>query len=124
MLTNSEIKRLKLLSDDELLGELGRDLMKKKQVSLRARPPSLKRLVQEANEWLEAERKKLQAAICNDPKIHQIATTEAGTAEKLIRVVADVISSLTIFVPAGTVAEILVRDGIPNYCKEIWEGSS
>ena len=123
MLTSDEITRLKSLSDDALLGELGSVLSKKKG-GLQARPPSLKKLIQEANNWLKAERQKLQAAICNDPRIQQIATSEAGATEKLTRVVADVVSSITIFVPAGTVAEILVRDGIPTYCKDIWEVSS
>jgi ABC-type sulfate transport system permease subunit len=84
----------------------------------------LNKLIQQANEWLRSEQERLQSAVCNDPKIYQLATTEADATKKLIRVVADVISSLTIFVPVGTVAEIILRDGIPTYCKDIWEASS
>lgn len=119
-LSDAEVARLAALSDDALKGELGRAILKAKQGGLQARPPSLKKLIEEANAWLAAENEKLRDIICRNEQIRAVATSEQSTTEKLVRTVADVISGVLILVPIGTVAEILVRDGIPKYCKVIW----
>lgn len=119
-LSDAEVARLATLSDDALKGELGRAILKAKQGGLQARPPSLKKLIEEANTWLAAENAKLRDLICRNAEIRALATSEQSTTEKLVRTVADVISGVLILVPVGTVAEILVRDGIPKYCKVIW----
>lgn len=120
MITDEEIERVRALSDDALMAEVGRAILKQKKGGLQARPPSLAKLIQEANTWFAEEHEKLRTAICNDPKVRAVAMSEPGATEKLIRVVADAVSAVLIYVPAGTVAEILVRDGIPKYCETIW----
>ncbi len=120
MLKIEEIKRLQSLSDDALLAELGRAVLKHNQRGLQARPPSLKKIKEEAHLWLLAENDRIKQAVCGSKKIREISTSEPGATEKLLRVVADVIGGLAAYVPAGTVAEIMVRDGIPKYCRTIW----
>ena len=123
MITDQELQRLRALSDEELKVELGRAIFKERG-GLQAKPPSMKKLVSEANTWLANKNGALKSAICSSDKVRQIAESEAGATEKLVRVVADVASAITILVPAGTVAEILVRDGIPKYCQTIWNPPS
>lgn len=124
MLEDQEINRIRGLSDEALLGEIGRAVLKHRDGGLQARPPSLAKLIAEARTWLAGEQYKLRAAICNDPRIRAIATSEPGARAKLIRVVADAISAVLVYVPAGTLAEILVRDGIPKYCEAIWQAGA
>jgi len=124
MISDQEIERVSALPDDALLGELGRAVLKHKEGSLQARPPSLARLIREGRDWLAAEHDKLRLAICNDPRVRTAATSEPGGTEKLVRAVADAISAVVIYVPAGTLAEILVRDGIPKYCEAIWRADA
>jgi len=119
MTSNEEFQRVRELSDEELKVELGRAIVKLRG-GLPARPPSVKKLVTEANAWIESKHEALQVAICMNTQVRDIVESEAGTTEKLVRVVADVLSTLAIMVPAGTVAEILVRDGIPKYCQAMW----
>ena len=121
MIPDQEITRISALSEEFLLAEVGRAVLKHQEGGLQARPPSLAKLVAEARDWLGAEQEKLRTAICNSRIIREISTSEPGARAKLVRVVADVITSVCVYVPAGTVAEILVRDGIPKYCEVIWQ---
>jgi len=121
MITDQELQSLRILSTEELKVELGRAIFKERG-GLQA--PSIKKLITEANTWLASKNDELKFAICSNDKVRQIAESEAGATEKLVRVVADVASATTILMPAGTVAEILVRDGIPKYCQTIWNPPS
>ena len=119
-LSDEEIERLNGLSEDALLAELGRAVLKHNQPGLRARPPSIKKLIEEAKAWLAAENEKVRQAVCRNEKIRTIATTEPGATVKLMRTVADVVGGVVVYLPAGTVTEIIMRDGIPKYCEHIW----
>lgn len=123
-LTDEEVVRLSSLSDEALLIELGRALFRNKGSGLQARPPNVKKIVDEARAWIVAKNGDLQAAVCADPRVRSAALSEQDARAKLVRVIADVVTALAFYVPAGTIAEILVRDGIPEYCKPIWNRSS
>lgn len=119
-LSLEEVERLNALSERALLAELGRAIVKHRQPGLQARPPSLKKLIEEGQAWLEAENKRIRHAVCRNEKIRHIATTEPGATVKLMRVIADVVGGLAAYIPVGTVAEIIMRDGVPKYCELIW----
>lgn len=123
MTSDEEYKRIRGLSNEELKVELGRAIVKQRG-GLPARPPSVKKLIDEANAWIAAKNEELLNAICTNEQVRNIVESDAGATEKLVRVVADVVSALIIMVPAGTVAEILVRDGIPEYCDAIWKSKT
>ena len=121
---DQELARLQSLSDDDLKIELGRALLDQKKGELQARPPSLKKIKDEATAWIAAKNAELQSAICSDERVKKAALSEPGARETLVKVVADVVTALAFFVPAGTVAEILVRDGLSEYCKALWTPSN
>ncbi len=118
-ISDEEISRLQALSEDNLRVEIGRAILKDRG-GLQARPPSIQKLIAEANAWITEKNGELQDAICSSERVRAVAGSSAGAREKLVRVVADVVTAIVVFVPVGTVAEILVRDGIPEYCKSRW----
>lgn len=119
-LSVEDVERLSSLSEEALLAELGRAIIKHKHPGLQARPPSLKKRIEEAKTWLEAENECIHQAVCQNEKIRNLAMTEPGATLKLMRVIADVMGGLATYIPAGTVAEIIMRDGLPKYCEPIW----
>lgn len=122
-LSDDEIKHLQSQSEDALLADIGRAVVKNKG-GLQARPPSIKKLIAEAKGWLDAENERIQKAVCSSDKIRAAALSEPGSTEKLLRLVADAVGSVAVYIPAGSLAEFLVRDGIPKYCKTIWATKS
>lgn len=119
-LTDDEIQRIQSLSDSELWTELGEAIYEHAHDGLGARPPSAKQLVDIARAWFARERDTLRSRICGNAGIRQIVQSKPNSREKLARVVADVVSALVIYLPAGTVAEIAIRDGIAELCHDTW----
>lgn len=120
----TEISRLSLLSDEALLAEIGREILREEQPGLQARPPSLRQLAKRARDWLDENNEEIRQAVCRDPKVRAVAEADTSTREQMLKVVADVLGSLAIFVPVGTVAEILVRRGLPAYCETVWQSNT
>lgn len=124
MMDQKEIERLASLSDDALFIELGRAIHKHNEPGLQVRPPNIKKLIQIARDLLNKENERIRQAVCTNEVIREIVTNEPSSKEKVIRVLADVIGALITYIPAGTVGEIIMRDGLPNYCKVIWKDNN
>ncbi|MGJ7484494.1 hypothetical protein ACSFA2_04520 [Variovorax sp. LT2P21] len=123
MTTDTEIARLDGLSDDLLLGEFGRAVLKQRG-GLQARPPGLKQLIKLAREWLKAEHKSLQALVCGSDKVRQVVQAEPNAKGKIVLVVVDTIAAAYVGFPCVTIAEILVRDGIKDFCTVAWSSGA
>jgi hypothetical protein len=116
-LHTSEYDRLRKLSDEKILKELGGAILASEPSSLRARPADLVGL---ARQWIAAERGRLQQAICANISLRKLAEAEPTARLKMARLIIDTISALYFYLPAATLAEILLRDGIKDLCSSQW----
>lgn len=119
-----EIDRLRDLSDEALLAEIGRDIARQEKGGVLARPPSFRQLTRIAKDWLEYRNEQIRLAVCRDQNLRTLAQSEGSTREQIFKIVADVLGGLAFYVPIGTVAEILVRRGLPSYCDTIWKSGT
>ena len=76
--------------------------------------PDRKRLV--ARAWIEAQRERLRAVICEDPQIRLLRESTSDDRVALAAAVADLVASLTGNLAAATVAVLMVRSGIDSLC--------
>lgn len=123
MISDEEINRVSALSEDVLFGELGLALYSSATQGkvLGAKLPSLSALAENGKKWILNERAKLQEAICRNNKIQEMLKDKASLRAKLIRTIADVVCAIYTYVPCATIAELVVRDGLPQFCCDIWE---
>ena len=119
MTTDTEVTRVEGLSGDLLLSEVGRAVLKQRG-GLQARPPGLKQLIKLAREWLKEEHERLQALVCGSDKVREVVQAEPNAKSKIVLVVVDTIAAAYVGFPCVTIAEILARDGIKDFCKVAW----
>lgn len=109
-----EINELFLLSQEELLFQLGEEI----SLSLGLFDSNKRnKLIKDANDWLESNRKIIQNAICNSYSI-QYYLTDTNKFDKVITIasIADLISSIKFNISPVVVAVLVFKEGIKSYC--------
>lgn len=114
---HEQISQLLELSTEELLVRIGEDIRGKG-----ASPSSKGQLVMLAKDWLTKKSKEIQEQVCTSDKVRTIANTDKtqGDVVMLISAIADLIASLKIGISPITVAVLIFREGLIQYCKTYW----
>jgi hypothetical protein len=114
------IQYLERQSDDKLLEELGYALFEKDAGGTLARPPKLAELIARARIWLKDEHEAISTLVCKNTSLRELVKSQPTAREKIIIVISDVLAAHFVGVPAATLAEILFRGGISDYCASQW----
>lgn len=118
----SEMSRLLSLSQDELLEEIGEELIRKR---LRARlePRKTETAMQRGQEWFEANIGHLERAVCFEPAVRRMVENPSDN-QVLVAALLDLISSIVVGVSPVTVAVLLVKRGVHTLCRDSWDKTS
>lgn len=103
-----------------LLDELGRSVVRQRGPRMGARPVNFSKI---ALEWMRNERNKLIELLCSNEKLYSISQVSDGAKEKMIRMMVDILSAYYTLLPCGTIAEILLRDGLSDLCHDKWKSN-
>ena len=116
MKNQKEIERLMELSNEELLLEIGKAVQPVK-IGIRIPSPDEVRLA--ATNWINEQKALLQKSVCSDSRISDfIGNPSTERRIEIIAVVADIISTHFTGVPAFTLAVLLTKEGLVNFCGE------
>lgn len=102
-------------SDDEILLAIGTALATEQRFAF---PPSSKRLLEMATEWLHTKWSALLEALCKSDKVQRYAKMREG--ELLFEAACEVLVHVTAGLPAGCVAAYMVRRGVDGLCSKHW----
>ncbi|WP_224277365.1 hypothetical protein [Streptomyces sp. LS1784] len=102
------IERLMALPEDALLKELGSSAHGAFPQDALARGAQIFARLQEA----------ARQAICTNTAIQKVC--QSGDQVALIGAITDLLATQFDVTPAGTVAVLLVRSGVANYCRVYW----
>jgi len=119
-----ELDRLSELTEESLLVEIGTAIFKQKPPRIGAKPPNKKSLIEIAKQWIESKNKEISEVICKNEQLKELVNSEPSFREKVITLIADGLTSYFIFVPCGSVAELIYRSGIKDYCENIWKNDN
>ncbi|MFD9807679.1 hypothetical protein ACFWZZ_10520 [[Kitasatospora] papulosa] len=103
-----ELERLMALPEDALLKELGSSAHGSFPQDALARGARIFARLQDAT----------QQAICTNTSIQKIC--QSGDRVALAGAITDLLATQFHITPAGTVAVLLVRSGVANYCQAYW----
>ena len=112
----SKIRKLLNQKQDDLLYQLGRSLT---QNELFASPPSFNEFVRIAERWLNQKDSELKKLICMNMEIKEHINDFDEIA--LCAAIADLIATIAFGVPPFTVAALIVKKSVVNYCQDHWE---
>src|SRR5262249_45002259 len=114
---NDEVRRLQSLDDEELLVEIGEQVL-----PAGIFPSSREDLIRAARQWFERERKNLAEKICLNDRVRRLANDKKNpvSIDVLIAAVGDVILGATTGVAPLTVAALATRWGLHSLCGGVW----
>lgn len=112
----NDIKNLFALSEREILIAIGNDILAEESRFL---PPSTQKAIQKAMNWLEENYELLQAATCGNTYVWKYYTDNEDIM--LAAAIADLISGICLNLSPFSVAVLLVKKGIGEFCKYYWE---
>ena len=98
------------LSDDELFLMLGREIA---HDETRLRPPSVSDFITSGKVWFHTHLESLRVVVCRQDILEQL-NSEGAT---LIGAVADLIAAVCTGVSPVTVAILICRRGLKNFCR-------
>lgn len=107
----NEIEQLMNRDLSELYEEFGRSVLGQPAFPL----PS-EELVRAAKEWLERRRSEIQSIVCSDKVRRVVSGKKQQTQIDLAVLITNIIALELSSVPAGTLAVILVREGLTRFC--------
>ena len=119
-MNKDELHELATMTEEELLSKLGRSIYLESAPGLGAKPPSVKKLIEIARQWLSDERVRLEKTVCRNKCIRDTVEADFSARQKLIQVLIDSLSAAYTKLPLATIAELLVRDGVKRFCRTIW----
>jgi hypothetical protein len=114
------IRYLKHQSDDKLFEELGYALFEKEAGGTLARPPKPAELLTRARAWLTEQYETIATLVCGNTSLRELVESEPTAREKIVIVISDVLAARYVYVPVVTLAEILFRGGVSQYCASHW----
>lgn len=100
------------LDRDDLLEVLGAEILAHESSAL---PRSKDELIAAGKKWLDDNLSALQGKICASEKVKSLMQSKSKKGDAVLAV-ADLISSLVGYVPAVTVAALLVQVGYEQLC--------
>lgn len=111
----TQIKQLMAKDSAELYAELGRSILGRP-----AFPVPIKELIRAGKAWLKLRREEIKQIVCSD-EVHQVVNGKEHKSElELAVLIANMIAVKLTAIPAGTLAVILVREGLTSFCG--WQG--
>lgn len=110
----NEIEALFVKSDDQLYIEIFEDLPLE---TLGAVEPPDHVKVQETKSWIDRKRGEICAAIRSDPTVSEHISGKKKDRVTLVAAIADVLATLFAFIPIFSLAVLIVRQGIDEFCK-------
>ena len=127
----NEYDRLSRKSSDAVYRELGAAALKlegPRHKAYKLSPGGVKKtaakkaaasrdLMDTGKAWFDKQYRELQKVICKNSKILMFFESGDHTKRDLFLVLVDVISSLNFAVPIGTIAMIIARRGLKEFCK-------
>ena len=77
-------------------------------------------LIESGKKWEEEKREGIRDKICNNPQITNALKSSGGLNDKvtLVLLISDILSSITLGVPAIYVSALIVKIGLKRYCKQ------
>lgn len=111
----TEIARLLTLSEDDLLAEVGSDIMAAEGLS---GFPSRQRAIGAARDWMARNLESLRSVVCTSAQIRLIFEQELAITEEVALAICTSLAEATIFrdVPLLSLSAILVKRGVPEFC--------
>ncbi|WP_316193258.1 MULTISPECIES: hypothetical protein [unclassified Bradyrhizobium] len=106
-------------SDDQLFEELGYAIFEKDAGGTLARPPKPSELITRAKTWMTEQNDAIASLVCV-PSVRAIVEGKPTGREKLITTISNVLSAHYVGLPLATLAEIVLRSGISQYCASKW----
>lgn len=114
---NNQIEeRLASLSNEELLIELGRSLLKP---AIGMKPRSTHEYIAAAKKWLDANHKKLVEVICLNRQIISLRKSERSMDRlTLAATIFDIVAGYFTEISVASVSLLLVNEGIETLCRD------
>ena len=115
------VSELLTLSEDELLLRIGTSLSPRTMF-----PLTPEKVMQIAKDWLNERIERLRTTTCNSQETKALAKPDISSHEMVVVIAGtlDVGVHLLGGVPAVTVAALIVRIGIHQFCAPIWKSDS
>ena len=111
-----EARRAKSLDEAGLLEELGSQIAGAQAFSLDARD-----LKERATRWLKAQQAALQDHVCPDPRVYDWCMTKTETDDvSLVIELAKLLQEFALPVKAVTLAALLAKRGLKEFCGPRW----
>ncbi len=108
----TELAELTGASDSDLLANIGR---------IRGRGAMGKDPIEQGREIFLNLRKKIRLAVCQNRALRAAYHgVESGSSPLVIAALADLIAGYLNGIAAASFCILLIREGIPDYCAEIW----
>jgi hypothetical protein len=112
--SRDEVRRHIDYSEDELLAELGAEL-----VGRQALPLQPAELADRGRRWLSAQREYLQDLVCNNQQMKDFAIAESDEVNIAIEV-AKLVASAVLPVNPIPLAVLLAKKGLKSFCATNW----
>ncbi len=86
---------------------------------LSVRVPRNERMRALADRWLENNRALLRKAVCENKAVRKALSSDPGVSIEGFKLMVDAFTALHIYVPAGSLAVLVMRKGIDWICPPI-----
>jgi hypothetical protein len=114
MNSSDEATRLLAKNEDELLADLGADLL-----GLGGVPPSVEVLNTAARGWLSDNATKIRTCVCTE-EVRKLLNSNVGSVEICVAL-GDLLLGQFVGVSPLSLAAIILKTGVSSFCRNLWD---